>query len=331
MQMLWRSVAMCAFPLVWFTTLMYAILALVTESSCSGHGMHTITTVFHRARAFIFFTLLSGAVLISPGMADTLANIRAKGEIVVGTKADVPAYGFRNTDGQIAGLEPDLAADLARRLGVKLHIVPVLTSNREQTLLEGKVDVLIATVVISPERERVMGFIDPPYYAGGLAGLARRGAGINSEDDLKGREVCAIKGNFFNQDLQSLYVQKELVIVDGVKQAERVLQEGRCIVLAYSNVMLLPLKKDDAETWKDYDFVEFTGVDPQPWGIAVRREDRSGAFAKFLSLAVLDWHGSGLLANLEKKWLGTNTPWVVGLREKYRTRRGSPYTNTSQR
>src|SRR5271166_3555019 len=84
--------------------------------------------------ACLALTLAAGA----GARADTLADIKAKGELVVGTKADYPPYGFRDKSGEIVGIEPDLAADIARRLGVKVRIEPVQSSNRIQFLQQGK-------------------------------------------------------------------------------------------------------------------------------------------------------------------------------------------------
>ncbi len=265
--------------------------------------------------------LLGLLMMPAPVAADTLATIKERGELVVGTKEDFPPYGFRNANGEIIGFEADLATDLAARLGVKLRLVPVRTSNRDQILNDGQVDLLIATMVVSIERARVVGFVEPPYYAGGLAGLTRAESGIKSEDDLKDKNICAVKGNIFNKELQSLYVQKELVAVEGVRQAELMLRDGHCILFAYSENLLLPLKHNEREQWKEYDFVDFNEIDPRPWGIAVRRLDLGGNLANFVSATILDWHRTGFLVRAEKKWLGGNTRWILGVAEKYKGRR----------
>ncbi len=258
------------------------------------------------------------AFMASQATADTLADIKARGELVVGTKADYPPYGYKSDGGQIIGIEPDLAADLANRLGVKLRLAPVLSANRIQLLQEGKIDLMIATLSITDERKRMVGIIDPPYYAAGIAGFADPKAGIQSEADLKGKSVCAIKGNFFNNDLQSLYVQQDLIIANHVEEAERFLTEGRCVIFVFDETLMLSKKKFEAEKWKDFDLVQFTEVDPLPWGIAVRSGDRTSAYGKFISAAIVDWHRKGFVVDLEKKWLGSNTAWILGVREKYR-------------
>jgi polar amino acid transport system substrate-binding protein len=269
---------------------------------------------------FVAAALLLFSLQANHATADTLDNIKAKGELVVGSKEDYPPYGSAAADGQIVGIEPDLAADLAKRLGVKLRIVPVTSSNRIAMLQEGKIDLILATMSITEEREKVVGFAAPPYYAAGISGLADAKLNLQSEADLKGKSVCAIKGNFFNKDLQSLYVQKDLMLFGEVKDALQALTQGQCAVFVFDDTLMRSIKKQDPEKWKNYDLVEFTEVDPLPWGIAVKLEDRTSAFAKFISATILEWHKSGMLAELEKKWLGTNTRWVVGIREKYKSR-----------
>jgi len=91
--------------------------------------------------------------------ADTLADIKAKGTLIVGVKADYPPYGFRDTSGKVVGLEPDMAADVAKRLGVALELVPVVASNRMQFLQQGKIDLMIATMAISDERRKAVGIV----------------------------------------------------------------------------------------------------------------------------------------------------------------------------
>jgi polar amino acid transport system substrate-binding protein len=74
--------------------------------------------------------------------------------------------------------------------------------------------------------------------------------------------------------------------------------------------LLVYKKKSDEAKWKDYDVVELTEFEPQPWGLAVKLEDKDGAWGKFMSDTVKDWLSSGELLKMEKKWLGQNTKWL---------------------
>ena len=88
--------------------------------------------------------------------ADVLADVKKRGTLVVGVKADYKPFGFRDPSGAIVGLEPDLAADVAKKLGVKLELVPVVSANRMEFLQQGKIDLMIATMSDTPARRKVV-------------------------------------------------------------------------------------------------------------------------------------------------------------------------------
>src|SRR3546814_4628672 len=64
---------------------------------------------------------LAAAAAPGDATADALDDIRKRGRLIVGVKADQPPYGFLGSDGKIAGMEPDLAQDVAEVLGVQLR------------------------------------------------------------------------------------------------------------------------------------------------------------------------------------------------------------------
>src|SRR3954451_16981615 len=105
------------------------------------------------------------AVAVVPAAAQTLDKIKQRGVVVVGSKADYKPFGFRDPSGQIVGFEPDMAADVAKKLGVKLELEPVVSSNRMQFLQQGKIDLMIATMNDKPDRRQLVGIVDPLYYA----------------------------------------------------------------------------------------------------------------------------------------------------------------------
>src|SRR3978361_2349448 len=121
-----------------------------------------------RATSVVFLAM----VLTPFAHADVRQTIKQKGVLSVGTKADYRPFGFRNPAGEIAGFEADLAADVAKRLGVKLELGPVVASNRIQFLQQGKIDLMIATMSDTPERRKVVDIVEPSYYGSGTNVLA---------------------------------------------------------------------------------------------------------------------------------------------------------------
>ena len=260
--------------------------------------------------ALITATLLA-MFAIDPAAADQLAEIKSKGTLTVGVKTDYPPWGMRDASGNIVGMEADMAADVAKRLGVKIELVSVVSSNRMQFLQQGKIDLMIATMSDTPERRKVVGIVDPVYYAAGVAVLANKKAGIKGAADFKGKPVCALQGAFYNNDLQSKYTGEDLVAFKGVPEAEQALLDGRCVGFVYDDVVLVWKKAQDATKWADFDVVQLNEWQPVPWGLAVKIEELDGAWGKFMSSTVADWLKAGTLMDLEKKWVGSNTSWLT--------------------
>ena len=242
--------------------------------------------------------------------ANQLEEIKKKGVLVVGVKTDYPPWGMRDASGAIVGMEPDMAADMAKRLGVKLELVSVVSSNRMQFLQQGKIDLMIATMSDTPERRKVVGIVDPVYYASGVAILANKKAAIKSAADLKGKPVCALQGAFYNNELQAKHTGQDLVAFKGIPEVEQAVLDGRCVGFVYDDVVLV-WKKAQEKKWADFDVVQLNEWKPVPWGIAVKIEELNGAWGKLVAETIQDWLKSGTLVELEKKWVGGSTPWLV--------------------
>jgi polar amino acid transport system substrate-binding protein len=261
-------------------------------------------------KALVFGLLCSLCCAAENSSAGKLEDIRAKSVLVVGTKADYPPFGYRDAQGKIIGLEPDLAADVAKRLGVKLELVPVTAANRMQLLQEGKIDLMIATMGVNEEREKAVGVIYPNYYASGVAILANRKSGIKDENDLNGKLICALKGAFYNSKLQSDFTNRDLLLFGSVTECEAALVRAECDGLVYDDVLLFYKSKIEKEKWKDYEVIVLAEFDPVPWGLAVRREEKYTSWGRFMSGVAADWLRSEQLLTWERNWLGTNTSWL---------------------
>jgi hypothetical protein len=89
------------------------------------------------------------------------ADIKKKGEITIGMLVDFPPYGTTNAQNQPDGYDADVAKLLAKDWGVKANIVPVTGPNRIPFLLTNKVDLLVASLAITPERAKQVQFSTP--------------------------------------------------------------------------------------------------------------------------------------------------------------------------
>lgn len=100
-----------------------------------------------------------------------LDKIKERGVVKVGIVVDFPPYGITNAQNQPDGYDADVAKLLAKYLGVKLDLVPVTGPNRIPFLLTDKVDLLVASLAITPGRAKQVQF-SHPYSAASMVLMA---------------------------------------------------------------------------------------------------------------------------------------------------------------
>jgi Na+/H+-dicarboxylate symporter/ABC-type amino acid transport substrate-binding protein len=94
--------------------------------------------------------------------ASILETVRARGRIRVGFIPDQRPYSHFNTRGELVGFDVEMAHMLARELGVSVEFAPVPRDQFEQVLDAGRVDVVMAGVLLTTRRATLVEF-SPPY------------------------------------------------------------------------------------------------------------------------------------------------------------------------
>ena len=201
--------------------------------------------------------LVLGMLGVSAAKADEMQDIKKKGVLVVGTKADYRPFGYLDPSGKIVDI------------------------------------------------------VEPDYYASGTNVMAKKSENLKSWADLKGKKVCLIQGSFYNKELQEKY-GVEGVAFPGTAEAYSALRNGNCVAFAYDDTAIVgELQKPE---WKDYD-MPLDSILIQPWGLAVKQGEKP--LADFMSKTVTDWHKSGFIEQLEKKYGIKPTKFAQEMHEKY--------------
>ena len=260
------------------------------------------------------FAVVAGGIGFSGTVAkaDVIDDIKKRGVLKVAVKADYKPYGFRDPSGKIIGIEPELAKDVADKLGVKVEYVPVVSSNRMQFLQQGKVDLLIATMTDKPDRRKVVWIVDPNYYSSGTNILARKKFGFKNWEDLRGKPVCGIQGAFYNKKTGKEFGAK-IVAFKGTAEVYAALKGGNCVAFVYDDSAIVA-KIADPE-WADYE-MPLPTIDDAPWGLAVKLGETR--FHDMMKEMIEGWHKSGRILDLETKWGVANTPFAKAMNAKYK-------------
>ncbi|MDO9446253.1 MAG: transporter substrate-binding domain-containing protein, partial [Dehalococcoidia bacterium] len=124
---------------------------------------------------------------------DTLGRLRETGAVRVGF-ADEPPFAYIDRDGELVGSEVAIARAIFSRLGVdRLEPVNVPFDQLIPALEDGRVDVVVAGMFITPERCARAAFSDPTYAAPTVLAVPRGNPlGLTRYRDM--RESGAVVG-----------------------------------------------------------------------------------------------------------------------------------------
>ncbi len=170
---------------------------------------------------------------------DIWQNIQERGVMIVGTSADYPPFEYYNQNYEIDGFDMALIKEVARQLGVDVEIVDIAFDGLGDALALGQIDVAIAAISITPEREEVLDF-SQVYFVSEDAIVALPNANIppiHSMEDLAKLRVGVQKGSVFEDWLEDKLVktglmpETQLFVYGDVKQAVPDLEAGRVDVL----------------------------------------------------------------------------------------------------
>lgn len=138
--------------------------------------------------------LLSLAACGSSASEETWEDeLGTAGKLRVGIATDYPPYESYDADGNVVGLDADIAAMLAEKLGVELELVPMSFDTIVSAVAAGTVDMGISCFSYTEERAESVLFSDT-YMTSAQACFTSTAYGIDTMEDLADGVVCAGNG-----------------------------------------------------------------------------------------------------------------------------------------
>ena len=242
---------------------------------------------------------------------DTLAGLREAGRVRVGF-ADEPPYAYLDDGGRLVGSEVAVAATIFGRLGIA-ELVPVKVAFEDliPALEDGRVDVIVAGMFITPDRCARVAFSEPTYAAPEvLAVPAGNPRGFTRYRDLReaGGVVGVLAGSVEAQHVRGAGIPDDH-IVEAAEPAELValLSSGAIDAFALTSLSVRSLQAASGGDPFEVTAPFIPLVDGRPavgaGGFAFRRGDDGLRTAVNAELARLHQEGS-LEALVEPYGLG---------------------------
>ena len=251
----------------------------------------------------------SGKVL-KETTSPVLGRILEKGELVVGTSASIPPLNMTTKDGEIIGLEPDLAKVMANAMGVKLRIEAMPFSELLPALESGKIDMILSGMTMTPNRNLKVAFVGP-YYVTGKAFLTKmetiasmkEASEINSPDFT----LAALNGSTSQFFIEAVLPKVKLVTTkDHDEAVDKVIKGEVHALVADLHICLVSVTR-----YPDKGLLTLvTPLTYEPLGVAVPANDPH--LINWLENFLNTIEASGQFTKMKKQWFNTRE-WLKRL------------------
>lgn len=232
--------------------------------------------------------------------SDSLDKILKRGKLVVGVKFDTKPFGYINQRQQLIGYDIDLAREIAKIIlgnENKIEFKQVTPSNRILSLNSGQVDMIIATMTITKQREEVVDFSIPYYYAG-QAILVPQKSKITSMSDLNGKKVIIVFGSTAEKNLKLFAPDAIVVGYKTYTSGYSALKQGRADAMTSDDTILMGFALQDKSLKllpKRYS--------QEPYAVAFKKGPESIRLKSKVNFIIQDMKKSGRLHHLKAKWI----------------------------
>jgi polar amino acid transport system substrate-binding protein len=248
-------------------------------------------------------TSLAGKLQQQLTEESTLEQALRRGVLRVGMSTFVP-WAMKDKTGELIGFEIDVAARLAKDMGVKGDFVPTKWAGIIPALLTGKFDVIIGGMGILPKRNLKVNF-SVPYDYSGMSIVANRelAAGYKSLADFNHPGVVlSVRLGATPADAAKKYMPKaQLRMFDDESQAVQEVLNGK----AHAMVSSAPLPAFQALKYPEKLFLPLEGAfTKEPIGFAVRKGDFDTL--NFFNNWIVFVTAEGWLKERKHYWFETN-------------------------
>jgi len=218
------------------------------------------------------------------------------GEILIGVDGSFPPFAY-DDGGELRGLDIDLGIALGREIGLPARFISISFNGLYDSLISGKVDMLISALRVEPARRDDIRY-SQPYYDNGLVLVSESGAALE-RDELGGKRIAYEYASSADSQIRA-WERKEIRIqklpYELPTHALDALRYGQADG-ALTDATTFGLYATSQAEWRAN--AEFVTQDP--YAIAVRK-DRVDAW-KLVERALSALKNSGELARIVATWL----------------------------
>lgn len=157
----------------------------------------------------LVFTMALPVAAATQPTPNTSKPLQVEGEVIrVGTELGYPPFEFRDEEDNLVGFDIALMEALAEDAGFEVEWIEAPWDTIFTNLAAGDFDAVVGAATITEEREEIVDFSDPYFYAGQVISVSVDMAEtISTPEDLAGLRVgvqLGTTGEFYAQELEGI-------------------------------------------------------------------------------------------------------------------------------
>ena len=222
------------------------------------------------------------ALPAKPKLPALPAEVRSRGRWQIGVKCDTPPMGYEDTNGNHKGYDIEVAKQFARWAfgnADRVEYSCVTTASRIPTLLSKRVDIIIATITWTAEREQQIDF-SPPYYGAVGKLLVPNSATVGTLASwMRGKKIASTSGSIYNRWISNCFKETSFQVIASPSAGVLAVKNRQVDAFMYDDSFVVGVAANDRELKMTSH--RFLNV---PWGIGIRKGET--AMRRWVNTAV---------------------------------------------
>jgi len=251
---------------------------------------------------FLTATAVAASLVSTAAQADVLESVQKAGVLKVAVPQDFPPFGSVGSDLKPQGYDIDMAELIGKKLGVKVELIPVTSTNRIPYLTTGKADLVISSLGKNPDRAKVIDFSDAyaPFFNGVFGPKDMK---VAKPEDLSGKVVGVTRGSV--EDLELTKIAPKDVTIKRFEDNNGTISAyltGQVQLVATGNVVAAAVNKMTDLRSLASKFL----IKNSPCYVGVNKGE--GALMAKVNSIIADAKADGSLEAISQKWLQQPLP-----------------------
>lgn len=251
----------------------------------------------------VLLSIVGLAACTHPQVGPTLTQIKSKGQLSAGVNYNSRPFAYLSADGKLRGYDIELLQELSRRLlgsaeAVNFH--QVFASTRTIALNTGSLDVVAATLTITPERARLMDF-SVPYFVAHQVVVVPKNSPARRLSDLQGKTILLVAGTTSEAVIKTRLPQSRFLSFPTLAEALIAFKAKQGDGLSSDDALLHGFLSENC----DFRLLPET-LSEEPYGLAFRKSsdsNQSDSLKNRVNKALQTMRADGTLQRLNERWI----------------------------